>query len=116
MTQIPAGWYPDPAEPAEGGRQRYWDGRRWTEHVHAAAPYSQASRQTTPDGQALAGWWHRVGAYLIDQVIQGILTLLIGLPMVLRVARAYADFFSSLHPGATQGLTVPAKVAAETAG
>jgi hypothetical protein len=23
----PAGWYPDPAEP---GRQRYWEGAHWT--------------------------------------------------------------------------------------
>ncbi len=26
------GWYPDP-DPARAGRLRYWDGRRWTEHV-----------------------------------------------------------------------------------
>lgn len=33
--EIPAGWYPDPA----GGEQlRWWDGQRWTEHVHATAP------------------------------------------------------------------------------
>ena len=36
----PAGWYPDPQNPAS---QRYWDGARWTEHTArgsaaAAAP------------------------------------------------------------------------------
>lgn len=28
----PAGWFPDPQLP---GRLRYWDGGRWTEHVHS---------------------------------------------------------------------------------
>jgi hypothetical protein len=27
----PAGWYPDPLSAAE---QRYWDGERWTNHIH----------------------------------------------------------------------------------
>jgi hypothetical protein len=29
--QYPAGWHPDPGG---SGRQRYWDGTRWTEHLH----------------------------------------------------------------------------------
>ena len=116
MTQIPAGWYPDPEQPAGGYGQRYWDGRQWTEHVHSAAPYALPSRVTTPDGQPLAGWWHRVGAYLIDQVIRGVITMVVGLPSVLRLARAYADYFGAARSGTAQGLTVPAKLAAETAG
>lgn len=37
MTQIPAGWYPDPdpSVPHERRGQRYWDGSSWTEHVLA---------------------------------------------------------------------------------
>jgi hypothetical protein len=28
QTQIPSGWYPDPANPAQ---QRYWNGAQWAE-------------------------------------------------------------------------------------
>lgn len=34
----PAGWYPDPSDPA---RQRYWDGAQWTEH--AAVPLAETA-------------------------------------------------------------------------
>ena len=32
---VPAGWHPDPSG---AGQLRYWDGTRWTEHVHVQAP------------------------------------------------------------------------------
>lgn len=62
MTQIPAGWYPDPAQ-THRGRQRYWDGSGWTEHVHDPAPPpapapgqpgppAYAAYPTYPGGQA----------------------------------------------------------------
>jgi hypothetical protein len=39
--QVPAGWYDDPA----GGAQlRYWDGARWTEHLHERTPAVAPSR------------------------------------------------------------------------
>ena len=53
MTQIPAGWYPDPAsgQPGPYGEpgpvpqgQRYWDGTGWTEHVAAGAGVRPARR------------------------------------------------------------------------
>ncbi|MCG2624678.1 DUF2510 domain-containing protein [Arthrobacter sp. I2-34] len=41
----PAGWYLDPSDPA---RQKWWDGRAWTEHVQVQAPVLQAARHDSP--------------------------------------------------------------------
>ena len=49
---IPAGWYPDPENPAQG---RFWDGTAWTSDLHQpgqafpAAPALKAPEGTTPN-------------------------------------------------------------------
>jgi uncharacterized RDD family membrane protein YckC len=48
MTQIPAGWYPDPAPQTLPGRLRYWDGSGWTEHTHDPQPAPQPSPPAYP--------------------------------------------------------------------
>ena len=95
MTQIPAGWYPDPAsgQPGPYGEpgpvpqgQRYWDGTGWTEHVAAGPAYAPPGgrmQPTTPDGEPLAGWWSRVAAALLDFLFLLPLTILVALPFFL---------------------------------
>lgn len=116
MTQIPSGWYPDPtpAQPDAGPSLRWWDGAQWTEHVavpppmtppmtppvYPAYPAQQYPGQgyaggkppaTTPDGQALAGWWQRVGAAFIDGIIVFPIAVLVGLPFLIPMTRVFAD-------------------------
>ncbi len=127
MTQIPAGWYPDPgAPPGTPPGLRWWDGTQWTSNVQPPQqpvqqpvrqpvshdqppPYQQTYGQpgavatppaygvrgsaTTPDGQRLAGWWHRVLAFAIDAVILLVLSGLVAFPFTSRLLAAYADFF-----------------------
>ena len=119
MTQIPAGWYPDPADPSGTFGQRYWDGRQWTEHVHQGASYAVPGRAaTTPDGQPLSGWWARVGAYVVDQIVIGIVAMLIGFPQLRAVAHEYAVFFQETlqRPASTSALTSNTQLTADIAG
>lgn len=44
-SETPAGWHPDPTGQFE---QRYWDGSKWTEHVHAAGVQSVSPLPTGP--------------------------------------------------------------------
>lgn len=128
MTQIPAGWYPDPdpASPEPRG-QRYWDGQQWTEHLTPAAAPSYAPTSTdaaqsamapygggrslvsatTPDGQPLAGWWQRVGAFLIDLLILTPLVLLAGWPWVREIGGVYGDLVSASIRAAENGSSMP---------
>jgi uncharacterized RDD family membrane protein YckC len=112
MTQIPAGWYPDPAPtaPGQSPSQRYWDGQTWTEHVFPgptyAPAYAAATRPgpTTPDGVPLAGWWQRVGAYLLDGLIVGVVSSLVTLPLQLRMQddlNALLDRYTAVGPNQT---------------
>jgi uncharacterized RDD family membrane protein YckC len=136
MTQIPAGWYPDPdtSNPGAPQGQRYWDGQQWTEHVQPPpgqypagpgatyggtggpvptytpmAPYSgaPAAVATTPDGQTLAGWWQRVGAYVIDLLILTPLVFIFAWPWISDVVSAYGDLISEAMDASRAGGQLP---------
>lgn len=69
---VPAGWYPDPADQS---RERYWEGRQWTEHTRApqappswGQPYGQqAYGQGQPYGQSYGQPGQRQQEYGQDQ-------------------------------------------------
>lgn len=128
----PAGWYPDPQTPVPGAppQQRYWDGQAWTEHVapvnpayeHPAAgqasygaqqPYAQgyAGLATTPDGAPLAGWWHRVGAYLIDFVVLGLVITALAFPFIRDVLTAFREYLDVAMTAAQNGQPAPSTAA-----
>lgn len=134
MTQIPAGWYPDPDPevPAERRGQRYWDGATWTEHVQpppgaapqAAAPGSPYSPMpgygalpgyggapavvpATPDGERLAGWWQRVAAYLVDVVIMTPLVFVLAWPWMSDILSAYTGLVDEAMDASRSGGPMP---------
>ncbi len=99
MSAPDAGWYDDPWSTDQ---YRYWDGAVWTPHAapkNAAPPvgpgpavtssgpppyasYASGTETwrptfgpTTPDGVRLSGWWRRVGAKVLDQLIIYVIAL-----------------------------------------
>jgi uncharacterized RDD family membrane protein YckC len=68
MTSTPpGGWYPDPSGPP--GLQRWWDGVRWTEHTHLTA-----MPPPTLVGPPLVSYGRRLGSWLIDWLIVGVVS------------------------------------------
>ncbi len=66
---------------------------------YASAPPAYGSVlgvKTTPDGQPLASYGQRVGAYLLDALITGALTLLLGGYWLLQFFQWYAAYLSGL--------------------
>jgi uncharacterized RDD family membrane protein YckC len=76
-----------------------------------AAAWGGSPVPTTPDGERLAGWWHRVAAYLIDTVILVPLNLLLGWPFWAQVFSAYGDFMGQTLRAAENGTAPPDQTA-----
>jgi uncharacterized RDD family membrane protein YckC len=126
MTQVPAGWYPDPA-PQQAGlppQSRYWDGTRWTEHTHVpvqqgypqapAYPQTQApmygapaKATTTPDGQPLASWWARAGASVIDYFVILPVWLVLASPFYPHLVHEFRIYFDQVQTAVDNGTTQP---------
>lgn len=97
------GQQPGPANPYGQG-QGQWQG-----YPGAGFPAAAGEREVTPDGQPLAGWWHRVGARLLD----GILIFFIGLALQPVVAPGlwedYMNWFVDFDPTSTE-LLLPEEI------
>ncbi|MBO1765631.1 RDD family protein [Allobranchiibius sp. GilTou38] len=51
---------------------------------------------TTPDGDVLAGWWHRAGAAVVDYLLVSLIGALVSLPWTLDWARQHSDYLSTV--------------------
>jgi uncharacterized RDD family membrane protein YckC len=66
-----------------------------------AAAYAGAA--TTPDGAPLAGWWHRVGALLIDWVVVTALVAVLTIPWLRDLWHSYRDVLDQLVDDSRNG-------------
>ncbi|MFL6043535.1 MAG: RDD family protein [Propionibacteriaceae bacterium] len=128
----PSGWYPDPVNSAQ---ERYWDGWQWsrnTRPVDTAAPsgrygapyapyaspnvrppVSSAARTgslqatMTADGVALASWWWRALAAVIDYMIISAIVGIITFPIWQSLYGAWAEYFNGVLEAQRQGVAPP---------
>ena len=59
--------------------------------------------KTTPDGAVLAGWGRRLGGYLIDAVITGIIGVLLSIPWIAQVVDVYRRVFDEAMQAGQSG-------------
>ena len=93
------GYGHEPANPYAGGTQPPYQGQ-W-QPMPGGSQHLQPTRAATPDGQPLAGWWHRVGARLIDGLLLAVVGSLVANLVVPGVWGEYMDWvLSAAEPGA----------------
>jgi uncharacterized RDD family membrane protein YckC len=133
----PGGWYADPVDPA---RERYWDGWQWSRNTRPrdVAPYpppgypggpppgypAQAGYPVQPtypgypvartaDGVRLAGWWWRVLAAVIDNLIISVVVTLVTFPIWQRMYAAFAVYLEEILDAQRSGGPPPTFDAAD---
>jgi uncharacterized RDD family membrane protein YckC len=72
-----------PGAPQQGG---------WNQPAYPGYP-GYAARPTTPDGQPLASYWQRVGAFVLDWVLQSVIAGVVGSPFLLSAFDGYLSAF-----------------------
>ena len=78
--------------------------------TYAAQP---AGQPTTPDGVPLAGWWHRVGAYVIDGLILSVMVAILAYPFIQDVVNAFGNFFDEAMTAVENDTTPPSSTGFE---
>ena len=63
MTQPTPGWFPDPSDPS---RQRYFDGRAWTEDY---APFGAPATRNSPPSKSGMSRGGKIGLWLVGAVV-----------------------------------------------
>lgn len=81
MTIAPPGYYPAQGDPA--GSVRYWDGEQWSAEPMPPPPGYDPSRSATADRYATV--WVRIGASLLDGLINGLILLPFLIPWFIEV-------------------------------
>jgi|SRR6476661_572488 len=73
---------------------------QWTPPAYGGLPTAQPS---TPDGQPLASYWQRVGAFILDWVIQGVIAAIVGYYFLAKAMGDYVDQFNTMMRNAESG-------------
>ena len=74
---------------------------------YGSQPYGQpVGPPTTPDGVPLAGWWHRVGAYVLDAIMLTLIVGVLAFPFFRDLFSAFGDFLDeTMRPPRTAAPT-----------
>jgi len=77
----------------------------------AYAPYGAPPGKTTPDGMPTSNPWRRLAAWIIDALIVGTITAIIGLPLLRSILDGFRVYFDQVRAAAEAGAPTPPSTA-----
>jgi hypothetical protein len=77
------------------------------QQILAGPPRGAGTRTTTPDGQAVSGWWRRFFAQWVDDVIVAILGTMLSWPWLRQVTEAMNSYLDRAVSAAQAGIDPP---------
>ena len=92
----PQGGWQQPGQQYPGQQSPQFPGAPQQGGWNVPAYQGMQSVPTTPDGQRLASYWQRVGAFVLDWLIQSVIAGILGSYFLLKAFADYFDQFSSL--------------------
>jgi uncharacterized RDD family membrane protein YckC len=87
--------------------QRAQAGDPEAQQILAGPPQGSGTRTSTPDGQAVSGWWRRFFALCVDDVIISILGTMLSWPWLRQVADAMNAYLNRAVSAAQAGIDPP---------
>lgn len=101
----PSQGYPQQGYPPQGyGQQGYGNGYSQPGPPAGGRP---GQAWATADGVPLAGWWWRVLAGAVDNILLSMVTTLVTLPLLLPMIRTISAYFTEVMQAAEQGQLQP---------
>lgn len=98
QPQPPQAYQPYPQQPAGYPGQQPYGGY---------PAYPMAPKGVLPDGARVAGWWWRVLARFIDNLVTTLPTLLFGAPLIKHVYDQLRDYFNAVDAANQLGQPLP---------
>jgi uncharacterized RDD family membrane protein YckC len=87
--------------------QRAQAGDPEAQQIMAGPPQGSGTRSTTPDGQAVSGWWRRFFAQWVDDIIVAVLGTMLSWPWLSQVAEAMNTYLNRAVSAAQAGIDPP---------
>lgn len=94
-------------QPQSYGQQPYGQTQPYGQQYPGYPSYGGRPVKATPDGVPVANPWRRLGAWILDGIIIGVITSIVGYPLIRDFVDAFRRYFDEVQAAVNAGLAQP---------